>query len=112
MSKQIEWTRFARRSLAILPVLAALLIATQPGTAEARDYRASLTSYCKQFNMSRWGYYPKYRQFRCQRISMGFNTTYVSKTRAINLSHLCRQQYRTSHWRYRGRNVYCIRNGR
>jgi len=111
MFDQTEWTRFVRRSLAVVPVIAGLLVVAQPGTAEARDYRASLTRYCQQFDMSRWGYYPKYRQFRCQRISLGFNTTYVSGTRAIDLGRLCLRQFRTPHWRYRGTNVYCVRNG-
>lgn len=108
MPKRPEISPTRRHALAILSVAAAQFLALQPGPAEAREYRADLTRYCNQMKMSGWGFYKKKPYFRCQRLSWGFNTQYVSKTRPISLADVCRRQHRTGKWRSAGKNVFCI----
>lgn len=79
-----------------------------PPRAQRKVMRtADLHSYCKQRGFTGAGTH-RNGQPICITTSMGFNTTFVSKSANINYADVCNRQHRTSQYQVQRGRVECI----
>jgi hypothetical protein len=79
-----------------------------PPRAQRKVMRtADLNSYCKQRGFTGVGTH-RNGQPICVTTSMGFNTTFVSKSANINFADVCNRQHRTSQYQLQRGRVECI----